>query len=255
MKRSTAVLFILSLFAPLPAYGYPNGTPQYVTDTSPFCASCHSAVKAEYMPELAPEAAKNETPENKHYGLIRMSGMPTPYIELNNGQKEKLIKDARAIDSNSSVSITAPSKVKRGEEIKVTINAKGGNGPVIGVMLVDRALRYQSRPVASDGWVIAGEPEVKGQDGKVQTTWLDRRIKGAKRNLNYVNIENQRFDTEKGIYPEGVVTYTLKAPPSPGPYTLTAAFLYGTENTDRAGFFQRPSGRIVFSDELKVQVE
>ena len=41
----------------------------------------------------------------------------------------------------------------------------------------------------------------------------------------------------------------------PGTYSLTAAFLYGTENADKAGFFQRPSGRILFSEEMKVQVE
>ncbi len=253
MKRLALLLPFLLL--PAAAFGYPNGPTHYLTDTGPFCASCHSAVKAEYAPEFPPEAAKQELPENKHYGLIRMNAQPSPYMELTNEQKEKIINDAKLIDSKSSVSLSAPQRVKAGREMTVTIKARGGNGPSIGVMLVDRALRYQSRPVAADGWMIAGEPEVKGQDGKVQRTWLDRRIKTLPRNLNFVLVEEQRFDPGKDVFPEGVVTYTLKAPERPGTYTLAAAFLYGTENTDRAGFFQRPSGRILFSEEIKVQVE
>ncbi|MDO8425930.1 MAG: hypothetical protein Q7T24_00265 [Deltaproteobacteria bacterium] len=254
MKRFAFLLPLLMLL-PSNALGYPNGTPFYVTDTSPFCASCHSAVKAEYMPEFPAEAANKELPENKHYALVRMSAPPSPYLELTDEQKGKIINDAKLIDSNSTVSVSGPRRVKAGGEVKIIVKAKGGNGPVIGVMLVDRALRFQSRPIASEGWTIAGEPEVKGQDGKAQKTWLERRIKGLPRNLNFILIENQRFDPEKNIYPEGVVTYTVKAPQSPGSYSLAAAFLYGTENADKAGFFQRPSGRILFSEEIKVQVE
>lgn len=187
---------------------------------------------------------------------MRTAAAPSPYVELSEGDKERVIKEAKEIDSNSKVSISASeTKVKAGGEIKVTVNAKGGNGPVICVMLVDRALRFQSRPVASDGWRIAGEPEVKGQDGRPQKAWLERRLKGVPRNLNFIMIENQKFDLEKNIFPEASVTYTLKAPQTPGVYTLAAAFLYGTENAVKAAFFQRPSGRILFSDELNIQAE
>jgi hypothetical protein len=207
------------------------------------------------MPELPKELSQREVAENKHYGLIRSPLPPSPYLELGEEQKEGIIKRARLIDSNSSVTISAPSEARPREEIEVVIEVKGGNGPVVGVMLVDRPLRYQARPATSEGWMIAKEPLVKGQDGKVQKTWLNSRIKGLKRNLNFVMITEQKFDLEKRLFPSGLITYILKAPQEPGTYTLAAAFLYGTENTDTAGFFQRPSGRILFSDEIKVRVE
>lgn len=254
MKR-TALAIVSMLLMPCLSYAYPNGTLMYVTDMTPACASCHSAAKAEYVPELPPDAAKNETPEFKHYGLVRMPSMPSPYLELTPEQKERIIKEAKEIDAGSSVTITAPARAKRGEEIKVTVRARGGNGPVICLMLVDRPLRFQARPVQSDGWVIMDEPVIEGQDGKIQTAWIDKRIKGLKRNLNFVTVMDQKYDLEKGVFPAGEVIYTLKAPSAPGTYSLTAAFLYGTENAEKAGFFQRPSGRILFSDEMKVQVE
>lgn len=252
--RRKALLAVLVFGLPVIASGYPNGTPQYVTDTGPFCASCHSAVKAEYMPELPKDLAQRETPEGKHYWLVNLPSQPSPYLELTKEDKERIIKEAKQIDSNTSVKITAPSKVKAGADLEVTVRFKGGNGPSVGIMLVDRALRFQSRPVSSAGWEITGEPSVKGQDGE-QSAWLDRRIKGSARNLNYVMIENQRFDLDKNIYPDGEVSYKLKAPEKAGSHTLAAAMLYGTENTGKAGFFQRPSGRILFSDEITIQVE
>jgi hypothetical protein len=255
MKNLVIFFSILSVFVPAVCLGYPNGTPLYVTDMAPVCASCHSAAKAEYMPELPGDLAPGEISENKHYGLVRSPGRPSPYLELTGEQKEKIIKDAKLIDSNSTVTVTAPQKARPGEKIEVVIKVRGGNGPVVGIMLVDRALRYQARPVTSEGWIISGEPVVKGQDGKTQKTWLDSRIKGLKRNLNFIMIMDQKFDLEKRIFPSGEITYTLKAPRRPGTYTLSAAFLYGTENTVKAGFFQRPSGRILFSEEIKVRVK
>lgn len=255
MRRKLLITLVAALFTPVLAFGYPNGTGMYVTDTGPFCASCHSAAKAEYMPELEKEAAQKETAEFKHYGLV-MSLLPvSPYAELTEAKKQEVIKTARAIDSNSTVAITGPAKAKPLEEIKIIVKARGGNGPAIAVMLVDRALRFQSRAPASDGWLIAGEPVVKAQNGSVQNKWLDKRIKGLKRNLSFVTVFDQTFDLEKGIFPAAEVTYTLRAPLTAGAYTLAAAFLYGTENPATAAFFQRPSGRILFSDELKIQVE
>ena len=75
MRRKLLITLVAALFTPVLAFGYPNGTGMYVTDTGPFCASCHSAAKAEYMPELEKEAAQKETAEFKHYGLV-MSLLP-----------------------------------------------------------------------------------------------------------------------------------------------------------------------------------
>jgi len=226
----------------------------YVTDTGPFCASCHSAAKAEYMPEVPGKYAESETPGQKHYGLVNAMLPPSPYLELSKDQKEAVINEAKLIDRNSSVTIEAPPRAGAGEEIEVTVKATGGNGPVICVMLVDRALRFQARPVSSSGWMIKGEPEVRGRDGKVQSDWLDRRGEGLARNLNFITVTGVEYDPDKKVFPSGQVTWTLRAPTEPGTYTLTAAFLYGTENSETAGYFQRPSGRILFSKEVKVRV-
>lgn len=252
--RLQACILALALMVPSVALAYPNGTPHYVTNTGPFCASCHSAAKAEYMPEVPGAFAEREIPENKHYGLVNSPWPPNPYLELTEEQKEAIIEEARYIDSNAGVTIKAPSRVKAGEVIKVTVKAVGGNGPAIGVMLVDRPLRYQARPPSADGWLITGEPEIRGQDGKLQKKWLDKRHQG-RRNLNFALVMDQKYDRAKGNFPSAEVTYTLKAPLQPGSYNLTAALLYGTENTNKAGFFQRPSGRILFSGELTVVVE
>lgn len=253
MKKT--VFAALIAITPAAALAYPNGTPNYVTDTGPFCASCHSAIKVEYMPETPPAFARSEVPETKHYGAVNAGMPPSPYVELTAKQREEVIRIAKLIDSRSSVTLSAPNRVKAGQEMTVTVNARGGNGPAVGVMLVDKALRFQARPISSSGWHIIDAPEVKGQDGKAQTIWLDRRATGISRNLNYVMIEEQAFDLGKDIMPGGTVTYRLQAPTRPGAYSMAAAFLYGTENTDKAGFFQRPSGRILFSDELEVIVD
>lgn len=253
MKRAAALL--LALLVPAAAFAYPNGTQQYLTDTGPFCASCHSSVRAEYMPELPPDMAGREVAEAKHYGLVRMPSPPSPYMELTPEEKEELIRKAKLIDANSSVTLSAPARLKAGQEATVTVKARGGNGPVICVMLVDGASRFQSRPVASTGWLIVGAPEVRGQGGLAQTTWLDKRASGTAKNLNFITIFDQKFDLDKKLFPEGTVTYKVKAPSSPGVYKLAAAFLYGTENAVTSSFFQRPSGRILFSAEVAVEVE
>lgn len=253
MKRAAG--FLLFMLAPAIALAYPNGTMHYVTDTGPFCASCHSAVRAEYMPELPSDMSRREVAEIKHYGLVRIPTPPSPYMELTVEEKEELIRKARLIDDNSTVTLTAPARVKSGQEAQVTVKARGGNGPVICVMLVDSASRFQSRPVSSSGWLIMGAPEVRGQDGKPQTDWLDRRGAGTAKNLNFITITGQKFDLDKKVFPEGSVTFRVKAPSVPGVYKMAAAFLYGTENAVNSSFFQRPSGRILFSSEVAIEVE
>ncbi len=253
MRKLIKNIFIATFLLPTITYGYPNGTPFYVTDIGPFCASCHSQNKVEYTPEFPSEFSNKELPENKHYGMVR--SIPSPYAELTSEQKESIIQEARFIDANTNITLTAPSKVKVGETITVKITAKGGNGPVIGIILVDRPLRNQSRPIQSDGWIIVEEPVIKGQDGKIQKNWLNKRIEGLNKNINYVMILDQKYNKEKSLFPSCEVTYVLKAPNKAGTYSLTACLLYGTENTEKAGFFQRPSGRILFSEEIKIKVE
>ena len=253
MKRAAGVL--LFMLVPAIALAYPNGTQQYVTDTGPFCASCHSVARAEYMPELPSDTARREVAEIKHYGLVRMPSPPSPYMELTVEEKEELIRKAKLIDANSTVTLSAPVKLKAGQEASITVKARGGNGPVICVMLVDGASRFQARPVASTGWLILGAPEVRGQDGLPQTAWLDKRVEGTAKNLNFITITGQKFDLEKKLFPEGTVTYRVKAPSAAGVYKMAAAFLYGTENAVNSSFFQRPSGRILFSSEVTIEVE
>src|SRR3989337_429312 len=167
MKNSVIAAFFI-VMAPLDALAYPNGTPNYVTDTGPFCASCHSAAKIEYMPEAPADLARNEVPETKHYGAVRAQTPPSPYVELSSKQREEIIRVAKLIASKSTISVFAPASAKAGQEVTVTVRARRGNGPAIGVMLVDRALRFQARPISSSGWHISGPPAVRGQAGKAQ---------------------------------------------------------------------------------------
>jgi hypothetical protein len=117
--------------------------------------------------------------------------------------------------------------VARGQTITVTVTVKGGSGPVAGVALLDSDLRYQARPIASDGWVVVGAPKVIGPDGAEQTKWVDSRVEGLRKK---------------------------------GKYTIAAAFLYGTEKASAigavpqvgGGFLPRgggtaPSGHMKFS--------
>jgi len=253
MKRFILLMVLIISLIPSISKGYPNGTPFYITDMAPFCASCHAQNKVEYTPELPLEFSNREVPEKKHYGMIK--SVPSPYAELTQEQKEAIIKEAEFIDMNSSISLAAPSKVKAGDTITVKIVASGGNGPVIGIMLVDKPLRNQARPIQANGWLIVDEPVVKGQDGKRQKSWLNMRMEGLNKNINYVMIMDQKYVKEKLVFPSAEVTYVLKAPNKPGLYSMSAVLLYGTENTEKAGFFQRPSGRILFSEEIKISVE
>jgi hypothetical protein len=250
------ILFlIMMVFFPITLFAYPNGVPLYLTDIVPACASCHSAIKAEYMPEIFHDKAKGETPEQKHFSLVLAPTMPSPYYELTQLQREKLIEEAKIIDKNTSIFLEGiPERVKKGEDIKIIVRVKGGNGPVSSVILVDKALRFQARPIQSDGWLIIGEPTIK-VDGKIQNAWLDKRMPGLRKNINFITLMDQKYDFEKKIFPQADITYNLKAPSISGTYTITAAYLYGTENTSKAGFLQRPSGRILFSDEKSVIVE
>ncbi len=251
------------------AHSFPGGGPGFgllpVTDATPSCAGCHAINKAEYLRDVPPDSplnATNQLMSEKHYRAIEQGA--DAYKLLNAAEREKLLKQVRLVDQNSSISMKAPKEVAKGKTIKVEISAKGGIGPGSSVMLVDNNLRMQARPVQGNGWLITGPPEVIGPDGKPQTFWVDKRFTGLEKNVNFV-VVGGGADVEKGSYPNWKVTYTLQAPSKAGKYSLTAAFLYGTEEPNEhkekgkwtlpPGGITAPSGRILFSEVVEVQVK
>jgi hypothetical protein len=125
------------------------------------------------------------------------------------------------------------------------VTTHGGGGPVVGVMLLDTDVRFQSSPVQVQGFVITAAPKVTGPDGTAQTQFLDGRLATLSKNINYVNIGGVKSDPAAGTYPECTVEYALKAPAAPGTYTVTAAFLYGTEKGTALGRVEGPGGRVM----------
>jgi len=214
------------------------------------------------VPPDAPLNATNQLMSEKHYKAIEQGA--DAYKLLPAAEREKLVKQVKLIDQNSSISLKAPKEVARGKTIKVEVNAKGGIGPGSSVMLVDTNLRMQARPVQGNGWLVVGPPAVIGPDGKPQTFWVDKRFTGLAKNVNFV-VVGGGADVDKGSYPTWKVTYTLQAPAKAGKYTLAAAFLYGTEESNEhketgkwtlpPGGLLGPSGRIRFSEVLEVEVK
>jgi hypothetical protein len=250
MPRPWIAALPLALWAGT-ALAYPGGTPHYVTDLVPACASCHSVADAGTMPEMPPERAAAEVAANKHLGAIRAGAFPM-YAELDENARQKLVAEVEAVDAGARVELTAGASAAPGATVEVRVAYAGGNGPVVGVMLVDRPLRYQARPVQAGGWLVQGV-EARTARGKDATEWFSHRHGGADPTLNFVLLPAPT-PAKKGAAPSGRVTWRLRAPAVAGTYPLTAVFLYGTENTDRAGFFQRPSGRILFSLPVTVTV-
>ncbi|HWP49542.1 MAG TPA: hypothetical protein VNM22_20455 [Candidatus Limnocylindrales bacterium] len=249
-------LFLGTFFLNPPISGYPKGPVQYVTNAGPFCASCHSVADPEYLRDLPPEKIPEQLIEYKHYKAIRDG--KGPYEQVSPEDRARLLEDVRMVDINAKVSLQAPPSAKPGETIKVMVTTQGGAGPVIGIMLVDINLRDQASPVSATGWEILEAPQVIGPDGKSQTWWLEKRLPELKRNINFILVNGIKSDLAEKKFPEARVIYTLKAPQTPGEYTLTAAFLYGTEKASQIGLkggILGPSGRILFSEVIKVRVE
>src|SRR5437870_4672081 len=235
----------------------------YVSDAEPFCAGCHSSVSESYHPELPAEASKSQVYTTKHYKALEEGAGGFKVLEP--AQRQQLLEQAKKIDENSSVQLEASaSTVAPGGTITVTVTTKGGIGPVIGVMLVDEPLRYQARPLQGTGWFIVAAPEIIGSDGKPQRKWLERRINKQETNLNFALVYDIASDPAKNTYATARVSYVLKAPSTPGDYPITAAFLYGTADPNElktgqyvsppGGAFA-PSGRIQFSNTLKVRIQ
>jgi hypothetical protein len=263
---SIRTLAVLAFAALWPAVGaaYPGGTPSYQTDAAPFCAGCHSSRNPEMM-EGAGERAQKELTERKHIALI-LSGQKN-YESLTEPDRQTLADQIRALDEASTVKIAAPAQVQAGTTFQVTVDVTGGAGPVVGVALVDRAHRWYARPAPSAGWAVAAPPSIVGADGQPQDGWLGKRPESAGRSVSYVNITGVESDAAAQSWATGKVTFTLRAPALPGAYPLAAAYLYGTEKSTVLGYttnavgWKEPrggvgggSGRVLFSDVLRIQV-
>jgi hypothetical protein len=109
---------------------------------------------------------------------------------------------------------------------------------------VDSDLKQQARPVAGEGWLIAGTPRIVGPDGQPQTRWTDGRADGLRKNVNSAVIFNHQSDLEKKVFPESKVTWTLRAPQDAGTYTLVAAFFYGTEKASPVGWTEVAGNKV-----------
>lgn len=259
-----ALTAVLAVAMPRLAGAYPNGTNEYVTDAGPFCAGCHSSRQESQFRELPKEHAAQQLVDNKHLAMITKG--TGPYQSLSDADRAKLVEQLRAVDTASSITIELPKSVKPGSAITATVKVHGGAGPVVGVMLLDSDLRYQSRTPAADGWMISGAPAVTGPDGKPQTTFIDKRAAGLAKNINYVMVYGMKGDAVAKTFGNATVAYPLTAPTKPGDYTIAAALLYGTEKASplstvkKTGFdlpmggFAGASGRILFTEAQTVTV-
>ena len=266
MRRAIYILGILALtalFAASGAQGYSGGPLRNVTDLSPTCAGCHSSMQKEQL-RVEPEAfAASQLVENKHYKQLEAG--EGPYKDMAPADRQKLLEDVRTHDANASVTLSVASSVRPGQEVQVTAMVKGGSG-VVGVMLLDTDLRFQSRSISADGWVIVGAPKVWGPDGKEQTRWLDSRGPGLRKNMNVAVIFDMKSDIAAKKFPEGKVTWTVRAPQDPGAYSMVVAFIYGSEKASPVGRVERagavfprggpggPSSHILFSKVQQITV-
>jgi len=223
---------------------YPGGTPMYVTNAAPYCAGCHSSVNAQQLRDMPADKSAGMLPETRHYSAI--SNGEDRYEKLDPADRQKLLDAVKAMDANSKVELAvSETKVKSSGTLTVTVTTHGGAGPVVGVMLTDNDFRFESGPVQCQGFVITKAPDVTGPDGKPQTKFLDGRASELSKNINYVNIQDVHSDPTANSYPTCKVVWTLKAPAQKGEYTISAAFLYGTEKAIPIGRVEAPGGRIV----------
>jgi hypothetical protein len=259
---AAVVLVVLLLAGSVPAY---NGGPlRNVTDLTPTCAGCHSSVGKEQL-RVEPEAfAATQLVENKHYKALEEGA--GPYKDMSPADRQKLLADVKLMDQNASVTVSVPSTLKPGQEAQISVTVRGGQG-VVGVWLMESDLRLQGRAISADGWLIVGAPKVVGSDGREQTKWVDSRGPGLKKNLSAVLIFDQHADLAAKKFPDGKVTWAVRAPQTPGTYTVAAAFHYGTEKASPVGTVTTaagavlprggpggPSGHILFSKPVSVTV-
>lgn len=268
MHRLAPIALALCLLAPLAARAYPGGTPTYVTDVAPFCASCHSSVSLEALAGLPDARAQAELAAQKHLAQIRSPKPDSAYAKLSEAQRSELVRAIEALDAAAKVRLVAPPTVAPGQTFEVTVESTGGGGPVIGLGLVDAAHRFQARPAPSAGWQIVDKPAVRGPDGKPQTRFTDGRNPALAPGVSYVNVYDvSTADAAQAKWASTAVTWRLRAPSTPGAYPLAAVFFYGTETGSPhgsvetmqgkgpVGGFTAAAGRVRFSDVLQIQVK
>ena len=245
MSRSFELMLALTLVGPLAAgsaHAYNGGPLRNVTDLIPTCAGCHSSMQKEQL-RVEPEAmAATLLVETRHYKALEEGR--GDYEKLSPEDRKKLLADVKLMDQNAAVSVTAPVTAKPGQDLSIAATVRGGHG-VVGVFLMDSDLRFQGRSLTSDGWVIVGPPKIVGADGKEQTKWLDSRGPGLKKNLSAVLVFDQEADLGAKKFPEGKVTWTVRAPHEPGTYTLAVGFAYGTEKASPLGRITTPAGAVI----------
>ncbi len=266
LEVTLRLALIGALSLPGTALAYPGGTPTYVTDVAPFCAGCHSSVSEGQLAGVPPKRVQAELVANKHLAKIRQAAADGPYAKLTDQQRDQLIAGIQAIDAATSVAVLAPTALEPGAVFEVTIQAKGGGGPVVGLALVDSDQRWQARPASSSGWHVIDKPRVRGPDGNDQTDFTDRRNPALAPGISYVNVYNVKADTAAGKYSTVSVTLRVRAPAQAGTYPLAAVMLYGTEKgspngaveTIRGvvplGGFTANSGRVLFSEVVRIVV-
>jgi hypothetical protein len=271
-SRLTALIFRLSAmlaialgaFPSASAWSYPGGPLDDVTDAAPYCAGCHSSVGVEQLRSLPPARAVKMTAQS-HLDAIKAG--TGNYSKLSAAQRAQLAADVQRVDDNATISLEAPQSVAQSRNFTVTVTARGGSGPVVGVVLLDIDLRNQARPIQSEGFQITSAPQVTGPDGNPQNDWLNRRYDDLARNLSFIVVFGVQADLAANRFSTSRVTYNLKAPDTPGKYTICAAYLYGTEKasplgrvmvhgrTMPLGGFDGASGRISFSPVKVIQVQ
>ena len=261
--RFIAPLLVILMISAAAALADPNGPALAVTDMGPFCASCHASTSASQMKDLSAELAAAETIEEKH--LSRIKTDPS-YKDLSPADRETLIAAIKWMDQQAEVKIKIARQAKRNSRIEVTVITKGGAGPVVGVSLVDSALRFQARPIGSSGFKVIGPALVVGPDGKAQSQWTERRYRGSDMGLSTVMIAGIKGDAVSKRIDESRTTWILRAPPDPGNYTIVAVFFYGTEKAHPLGITTRQGrpeprggmsgagGRVMFSDVVTITV-
>lgn len=263
LTASSLLLAWLVLTAPA-AIGYSGGPLRTVTDLTPSCAGCHSSFNREQLREVPDAVAASLIPDTRHYKAIEDG--TGPYQAMSPADRQKLLADVKTMDRNASVTISVPQSLRPGQEAQITAQVKGGHG-IVGVLLVDTDLRFQARPLQSDGWLIVGAPKIWGTDGKEQTRWVDSRASGLKKNLNSAIIFGQVSDLAAGKFAEGKAVWTVKAPQEPGTYSVTIAFQFGSEKASSVGTVTTatgvvlprggpggPSSRIMFAKPVMVTV-
>lgn len=241
-----------------------SGGPVFnATDIDAKCAVCHSSTTREQN-RTEPAGVQNFYLMERHYRAIE--GGTGPYASMAPADRQKLLADVKAMDEGASVTVSAPESARPGQEIQITATVRGGH-ELVGVALMDSDLRNQGRPIQGDGWLVVGAPRIFGSDGKEQTKWLDARAQGMRKNINSAVIWDQKADLAAKKFASGRVTWTVKAPPEPGTYTVAAVMFYGTEKaspagavTTQAGSVQPrggsfgASGRVAFSKPVTVTV-